>query len=76
MHDTCRVLILLPPSEGKSAPRRGRPLSLEALGSPELTGARETLLTALADLCEQDPDKAAAALGLGPTQAHHLDSPC
>ncbi|RNL78932.1 peroxide stress protein YaaA [Nocardioides marmorisolisilvae] len=67
------MLILLPPSEGKFSPRRGKPLSLDALESPELTGARATLLAALVDLCANDPDKAAAALGLGPTQAHHLD---
>jgi len=67
------VLILLPPSEGKSAPRRGKHVSLDALDSPELSDARSTLMTALVDLCANDPDKAAAALGLGPTQAHHLD---
>src|SRR5690349_5580894 len=74
MQDTCAVLILLPPSEGKSAPRRGRPLRLDALESPELTPARSVLLDALATLYAEDPDQAAAALGLGPTQAHHLDS--
>jgi len=73
MHETLRVLILLPPSEGKSTPRRGRSLNLEALESPELTDARASLLAALVDLCASDPDKAAVALGLGPTQAHHLD---
>ena len=68
------MLILLPPSEGKSAPRRGRSLRLDSLGSPELTDARTTLLSALADLCANDPDRAAAALDLGPTQAHHLEA--
>jgi cytoplasmic iron level regulating protein YaaA (DUF328/UPF0246 family) len=68
------VLILLPPSEGKSAPRRGKPLDLANLGHPELTGARAALLSALVDLCTHDPEQAAAALGLGPTQAHHLDA--
>ncbi|MFL6023643.1 MAG: YaaA family protein, partial [Marmoricola sp.] len=67
------MLILLPPSEGKSSPRRGKPLSLAALESQELTDARATLLSALVELCVNDPDQAAAALGLGPTQAHHLD---
>jgi len=66
------VLILLPPSEGKFAPRRGKPLRLDALESPELTAARSTLLSALAELCVSSPDRAAAALDLGPTQAHHL----
>ncbi|CUR54592.1 conserved hypothetical protein [metagenome] len=42
-----RVLILLPPSEGKFAPRRGRHLDLTALSSPGLTGPRTTALEAL-----------------------------
>jgi cytoplasmic iron level regulating protein YaaA (DUF328/UPF0246 family) len=41
------VLVLLPPSEGKTAPRRGRPADLGALVHPELTPAREALLDAL-----------------------------
>ena len=36
-----RVLILLPPSEGKATARRGAPLDLARLSSPELTAARE-----------------------------------
>jgi cytoplasmic iron level regulating protein YaaA (DUF328/UPF0246 family) len=63
------VLILLPPSEGKAAPRRGRPLDLEELSFPGLTDARAQLLAALVDLCRDDPPGAAIALGLGPTQA-------
>ena len=62
------MLILLPPSEGKTAPRRGKPLDLAALGSPSLTGTRTTLLQALVELCRDDPEKAAAVLGLGPAQ--------
>ena len=34
------VLILLPPSEGKTQRRRGRPLDLETLSFQELTGLR------------------------------------
>jgi cytoplasmic iron level regulating protein YaaA (DUF328/UPF0246 family) len=41
------VLVLLPPSEGKTAPRRGKPADLAALVHPELTPAREALLDAL-----------------------------
>jgi cytoplasmic iron level regulating protein YaaA (DUF328/UPF0246 family) len=63
------VLILLPPSEGKASPRRGKPLDLAALSSPQLTTARTTLLGALVDLCRDDPVKAAEVLGLGPSQA-------
>jgi len=77
------VLILLPPSEGKSAPRRGKPLTLAALDFPELSGARSKVLTALVEHCTTVGDgsvhdrivhdRAAATLGLGPTQAHHVD---
>ena len=51
------MLILLPPSEGKTAPRRGKPLDLAELSFPELTETRDLLLTALVDLCagEHDP---------------------
>lgn len=67
------MLILLPPSEGKFAPRRGKPLSLADLELPDLIEARETVLSALVDLCPVDPGDAqvgvaATVLGLGTTQ--------
>jgi cytoplasmic iron level regulating protein YaaA (DUF328/UPF0246 family) len=62
------VLILLPPSEGKTAPRRGKPLDLASLASPSLTATRTTLLEALTALCRDDADKAAEVLGLGAAQ--------
>jgi cytoplasmic iron level regulating protein YaaA (DUF328/UPF0246 family) len=74
------VLILLPPSEGKAAPQRGKPLDLASLGSPALTDARARVLDALVELCDVDRDPsvptqnsvllshAAATLGLGPSQ--------
>jgi len=62
------VLILLPPSEGKTAPTRGKPLALDALAFPELTPARTRVLDALVDLCSADPRRAATTLGLGATQ--------
>jgi cytoplasmic iron level regulating protein YaaA (DUF328/UPF0246 family) len=62
------VLILLPPSEGKSAPRRGKPLDLEGLSFPDLTPARERVLDALEELCAGDPERAAAVLGVGRSQ--------
>ncbi|HEX4689464.1 MAG TPA: peroxide stress protein YaaA [Solirubrobacteraceae bacterium] len=43
------MLVLLPPSEGKTAPRRGRPVDLAALSHPQLTAAREAVLRALPD---------------------------
>ena len=63
------MLILLPPSEGKSAPKRGKPLALADLGFADLTEPREQVLTALTDLCAGDAEHAARTLGLGPTQA-------
>jgi cytoplasmic iron level regulating protein YaaA (DUF328/UPF0246 family) len=58
------VLILLPPSEGKTPARRGRPLDLATLSSPVLGDARRRVLGALVDLCRDDPERARAALGL------------
>ncbi|MCR1783342.1 peroxide stress protein YaaA [Nocardioides carbamazepini] len=63
------MLILLPPSEGKAAPRRGQALDLGALSSPALTGARREVLDALVALCREDPAKAAEVLGLSAGQA-------
>ena len=57
------VLILLPPSEAKSRPRRGQTLDLSRLSFPTLTAARERIIDALVQTC-QLPD-AADILGLG-----------
>lgn len=62
------MLILLPPSEGKSEPRRGTSLDLDRLGSPGLGAARGQVLDALLAHCNDDPAAAATTLGLGPTQ--------
>jgi uncharacterized protein len=62
------VLILLPPSEGKSVPKRGKPLDLAALRFPGLTSARSQAIEALVTLCENDPEKAATTLGVPKTQ--------
>lgn len=67
------MLILLPPSEGKTAPRRGAPLDLSVLSSPALGPAREQVLAALVGLCSGDPAEAATVLGLGPSQADLVD---
>jgi cytoplasmic iron level regulating protein YaaA (DUF328/UPF0246 family) len=72
------VLILLPPSEGKATPKRGKPLDLADLTFPLLTRPREEALAALVELCGTDPELAARTLGLGTTQIdevrrnHHL----
>lgn len=67
-----RVLILLPPSEGKFAPRRGKQLDLSSLDFTGLSPAREAVLSALVEHCATDPVGAAKTLGLGPTQAEHV----
>jgi cytoplasmic iron level regulating protein YaaA (DUF328/UPF0246 family) len=66
------VLILLPPSEGKSAPRRGKPLELGSLSFPDLHQPRAEVLDALVELSTGDPGKAAEVLGLGATQADEV----
>jgi uncharacterized protein len=58
------VLILLPPSEGKRTPSRGRALDLDALSFPQLADARRDVLDALTALCSSDAAKAQAVLGL------------
>ncbi len=42
------MLVLLPPSEGKSPARRGRPLDLASLSWPELTATRHHVIDAVA----------------------------
>lgn len=59
---------MLPPSEGKSVPVRGKPLDLETLSLPALGKAREAVLDALVDLCRADPALAAQTLGVPKTQ--------
>jgi cytoplasmic iron level regulating protein YaaA (DUF328/UPF0246 family) len=60
------VLILLPPSEGKAEPRRGRPVDL---GVGALADARRDVLEALVALCRGPEEHAIRVLGLGPGQA-------
>lgn len=66
------MLILLPPSEGKTSPAEGPALDLAALSLPELTRARTATLKALISLCSKDSAAAATTLGLGPTQADEV----
>nr|WP_062334775.1 peroxide stress protein YaaA [Herbidospora sakaeratensis] len=65
------MLILLPPSEGKAASGRGRPVDLDALSFPELTSAREKVLDALVELCHS-PEQAHQVLGLPPGLAGEI----
>jgi cytoplasmic iron level regulating protein YaaA (DUF328/UPF0246 family) len=62
------VIVLLPPSEGKTAPRRGKPLELAALSLPSLTSPRERVLEALVSLCVGDPAAASRVLDVPKTQ--------
>ena len=66
------MLILLPPSEGKTTPHKGRRLKLSALTFPELNESRQRTINALTALCAK-PAKARTALGLGPTQDHLIE---
>jgi cytoplasmic iron level regulating protein YaaA (DUF328/UPF0246 family) len=65
------VLILLPPSEAKLGPTRGRPLALADLSFPELTSTRTRLLSALVAL-SADPAAATRWLGLSPGQSAEI----
>ncbi|MEI5675539.1 peroxide stress protein YaaA [Nocardioides sp. CCNWLW216] len=62
------MLIVLPPSEGKTEPRRGKPLDLATLSFPSLTPTRERIIAALVDLCTGDVPTAARVLEVGATQ--------
>lgn len=66
------MLILLPPSEGKTEPSDGPALELDALTSPSLTPTRRRVLDALVRVCEGNATRAAKRLGLGPTQLDEL----
>ena len=69
------MLILLPPSEGKTAPRHGAPVDVSALAfAPELTAKRERVLAALIKVsASKQRGRALKALGLSPGLAAELD---
>lgn len=66
------MLVLLPPSEGKTEPESGEVLDLTSLSSPDLTSTRSRILDALVRVCEGNATRAAKRLGLGPTQLDEL----
>ena len=68
------MLILLPPSEGKTPPASGAPLDLATLSFDGLTRTRRGVLSALIRFCSSEPATASTALGLGPTQAGHVQA--
>ena len=62
--------ILLPPSEGKTAPKNGAPVQLEALAyAGELTASRQKLLAALAALAGVPLKRAVSMLAVSAGQA-------
>jgi cytoplasmic iron level regulating protein YaaA (DUF328/UPF0246 family) len=65
------VLILLPPSEGKTAALRGKSLELADLSFPQLTGARTQVLEALVEL--SGAPEASSVLGVPATQPELLE---
>ncbi|MDG4786134.1 peroxide stress protein YaaA [Micromonospora sp. WMMD1102] len=68
------MLILLPPSEGKTPPRSGRPVNPDTLSHGTLQPGRERVLDALVALCaDPDRDRAREVLGLSPGQDAELD---
>ncbi|MBU4335408.1 MAG: peroxide stress protein YaaA, partial [Actinobacteria bacterium] len=68
------MLVLLPPSETKSAPASGPTLDLTGLSAPELTPARSAVLDALVALVGQSAaPHAAAVLGTGPSLADEVE---
>jgi cytoplasmic iron level regulating protein YaaA (DUF328/UPF0246 family) len=69
------VLILLPPSEGKTAPRRGGKLNLSSLAfGDELLPARQAVLNALIALCHGPAETAMHVLELPPGLAGELET--
>jgi cytoplasmic iron level regulating protein YaaA (DUF328/UPF0246 family) len=65
------VLILLPPSEGKTSPRRGKPVDLDA---GPLADARREVREALVELCRGPEERALQVLGLSPGQVEDVRS--
>ncbi len=60
------MIVLLPPSETKRAGGDGRPLRLDALGTPELTDLRAELVDELVTLAaDRDASRRALALSAG-----------
>lgn len=67
------MLIVLPPSENKTAPQRGKPLNWNQLSSQQLNPTRQRIADALIALSKGTKKRAAETLGLGPTQIDLLD---
>lgn len=66
-----RVLILLPPSEGKTAPAQGAPVDLDSLSHPALASARRRVGDTLATVSGQR--NALDVLSVGPSLAEDVE---
>ena len=66
------MLILLPPSEGKTAPTRGAPLDLATLAFPELGEVRTAVADSLVRLARGPVGAARTVLGLSARQDDEL----
>lgn len=66
------MLILLPPSEGKTAPASGPVLDLETMDLGTLNPSRERILASLIAVSSGNAKRAMDRLGLGKTQADAL----
>lgn len=66
------MLVLLPPSEGKTRPASGPPVDLAELSFPRLAATRAQLMRSLVKLSAGNAQRASEVLGLGPTQADAL----
>ncbi len=62
------MIVLLPPSEGKTPSASGPPLDLGTLSNTSLNPAREQVLDALIRLSDRSPRKARTVLGLSAKQ--------
>jgi uncharacterized protein len=67
------MLILLPPSEGKTQPSRGPSLRMSALSFPELMPTRDGVLSALERLSTGPASKARRVLGISAKQDAELE---
>ncbi len=65
------MFVLLPPSEGKTPRRRGAPVDLSSLTFPELTPAREQVLTGL-EKVSAGPESL-SLLGVGASLAEEVE---
>lgn len=67
------MLILLPPSEGKTVPAKGRRLAPSALSFPELAATRHEVMESLIALSDGPATKARSTLGISARQDDELE---